>query len=120
MNFRCTALSAGHVATAAAFLFLFFAMSLPGLAQSTAGRVLGSVSDPSGAAVTGADTQGHTHDSTLTVPAAGLHPQYGRFSANWTGDAKPLPPRRRWSDKLARGQEVHPGADGLEAAPRAA
>src|SRR3984885_3426381 len=75
MNFRCTALSAGHVATAATFLFLFFAMSLPGLAQSTAGRVLGSVSDPSGAAVTGAsvivtDVERGT-SRTLTTDQAG-------------------------------------------------
>ncbi len=54
MKFRCTAMFAGHVATAAVLLFMFCAMCLPGLAQSTAGRVLGSVSDQSGAAVIGA------------------------------------------------------------------
>ena len=32
-----------------------------------------------GPAVTGADTQGHTHDPTLTAPAAGPHPRHGRF-----------------------------------------
>ena len=32
-----------------------------------------------GAAVTGADTQGHSHDPILTAPAAGWHPQRGRF-----------------------------------------
>jgi len=55
MKFRCTAMFAGHVATAAMFFSIFFcATCLPGIAQSTAGRVLGTVSDPSGAAVTGA------------------------------------------------------------------
>jgi hypothetical protein len=73
-----------------------------------------------GAAVTGADTQGQTHDPTLTALAAGPQPQRGRFSANWTGDAGPPPPWRRWSDEAAGGQEVQPGAGGLEAAPRAA
>ena len=75
MKFRCTATFAVHVATVATFLFLFFAMSLPGLAQSTAGRVLGSVSDPSGAAVTGAsviitDVERGT-SRTLTTDQAG-------------------------------------------------
>jgi carboxypeptidase family protein len=55
MKFRCTALSAGHVATAAVLFFMVCAMSSPGLAQSTAGRVLGTISDPSGAAVAGAN-----------------------------------------------------------------
>jgi hypothetical protein len=55
-----------------------------------------------------------------TGAVAGLQPQRGRFSANWTGDAGPPPPWRRWSDEAAGGQEVQPGADGLEAAPRAA
>jgi hypothetical protein len=55
MKFRCTALSAGHVATAAVLFFIVCAMSFPGLAQSTAGRVLGTISDPSGAAVGGAN-----------------------------------------------------------------
>src|SRR5580692_2378747 len=32
------------------------------------------------AAVTGADTEGHSHDPTLTAPAAGPHPRHGRFS----------------------------------------
>jgi len=55
MKFRCTAMFAGHVATVAMFFSIFFSVTcLPGIAQSTAGRVLGTVSDPSGAAVTGA------------------------------------------------------------------
>lgn len=55
MNFRCTASSAGHVATAAVLFFMVCTISFPGLAQSTAGRVLGTISDPSGAAVAGAN-----------------------------------------------------------------
>jgi hypothetical protein len=54
MKFRCTAMFAGHVVSAAILLFTVCAVCLPGLAQSTAGRVLGSVSDQSGAAVAGA------------------------------------------------------------------
>ena len=54
MKFRCTALSAGPVATAAVLFFMVCTMSFPGLAQTTAGRVLGTISDPSGAAVAGA------------------------------------------------------------------
>jgi len=41
MKFRCTALSAGQVATAAVLFFMVCTVSFPGLAQSTAGRVLG-------------------------------------------------------------------------------
>ena len=55
---RRTALSAGYKATfATRFLVLVLALSLlslPAPAQSTAGRVLGSVTDQSGAAVSGA------------------------------------------------------------------
>jgi hypothetical protein len=57
MKFRCTAMFAGNVVTAAVLLFALSAIcviSVPGFAQTTAGRVLGTVSDPSGAAVTGA------------------------------------------------------------------
>jgi hypothetical protein len=57
MKFRCTAMSAGQVATAASRMFLILmicAFSLPALAQSTAGRILGTVTDQSGAAVAGA------------------------------------------------------------------
>jgi len=59
MNIRCAAMSAGHpslVATRIVVLLLLVSVAcLPGLAQSTAGRVLGSVTDPSGAAVAGAN-----------------------------------------------------------------
>jgi hypothetical protein len=74
MKFRCTALSAGQVATAAIlFFFMVCTMSLPGLAQSTAGRVLGTISDPSGAAVAGAnvvvtDVERGTSRSLTTDP----------------------------------------------------
>src|SRR5271165_7057209 len=58
MKFRCTAMSAGQVASVASGMLLVVlmicALSMPGLAQSTTGRILGSVSDQSGAAVTGA------------------------------------------------------------------
>ena len=58
MKFRCTAMSAGQVASVASGIFLIVltvcAMGVPGFAQSTTGRILGSVSDQSGAAVTGA------------------------------------------------------------------
>jgi hypothetical protein len=74
MKFRCTALSAGHVATAAVLFFMVCTMSFPGLAQSTAGRVLGTISDPSGAAVAGAnvvvtDVERGTSRSLSTDPA---------------------------------------------------
>jgi len=54
MKFRCTATFARHVVSAAVLCFVLSAMCLPSLAQSTAGRVLGSVSDQSGAAISGA------------------------------------------------------------------
>ncbi len=60
MRFRSTALSAGHVTTAAiriALLIIVFTgclLSLPAMAQSTAGRILGSITDPTGASVAGA------------------------------------------------------------------
>ncbi len=76
MTFR-TAMSAGH-RTKAAILIIVIALSLtalPALAQSTAGRVLGSVTDQSGASVAGAtvvvtDTQRGT-TRTLTTDASG-------------------------------------------------
>src|SRR5260370_17791730 len=58
MTSRRTALSAGHEATLATQIVLLALalslLSLAALAQSTAGRVLGSVTDQSGAAVAGA------------------------------------------------------------------
>jgi hypothetical protein len=60
MPFRSTALSAGHVATAAIRIALLIVvltgclLSLPAMAQSTAGRILGSITDPTGASVAGA------------------------------------------------------------------
>jgi hypothetical protein len=80
MRFRCTALSAGHVATATKLAVLFLmicTVCLPGSAQSTAGRVLGSVSDPSGANVAGAtvivtDVQ-RGLSRTLTTDEAGAY-----------------------------------------------
>ena len=58
MKFRCTAMSAGQVASVASGMLLVVlticALGVPGLAQSTTGRILGTVSDQSGAAVTGA------------------------------------------------------------------
>src|SRR5580693_9195309 len=74
-----TAMSAGHRAKAATLIFaVVLALglsSLPALAQSTAGRVLGSVTDQSGASVAGAtvvvtDTQRGT-TRTLTTDASG-------------------------------------------------
>jgi len=80
MKFRCTAMSAGQVATAASRMFLILmicAFSLPGLAQSTAGRILGSISDQSGAAVTGATVVVTDVDRgtsrTLTTDQAGAY-----------------------------------------------
>ena len=53
MTFRCTAMSAGHETTTATRVVLLAItlclMSLPALAQSTAGRILGRVTDQSGA-----------------------------------------------------------------------
>ncbi|MFZ0418809.1 MAG: carboxypeptidase regulatory-like domain-containing protein [Candidatus Sulfotelmatobacter sp.] len=77
MKFRCTAMFAGHVVSAATLLFTVCAICLPGLAQSTAGRVLGSVSDQSGAAVAGAtvlvtDVSRGT-SRTLTTDEAGAY-----------------------------------------------
>jgi Carboxypeptidase regulatory-like domain/TonB dependent receptor len=58
MKFRRTAMSAGQVARVASGIFLIVltvcALGVPGSAQSTSGRILGSISDQSGAAVTGA------------------------------------------------------------------
>jgi hypothetical protein len=79
MTFRSTALSAGHettVATRIALLVLALGlMSVPALGQSTTGRVLGSVTDQSGASVPGAtviltDTQRGT-SRTLATDASG-------------------------------------------------
>jgi len=79
MTFRSTALSAGHETNVAAhIILLMLALSFLtsfGLAQSTAGRVLGSVTDQSGAAVAGAsvvvsDPQRGT-SRTLVTDASG-------------------------------------------------
>ncbi len=79
MTFRSTATSAVHettIATRIVLLVLAFSlMTLPAPAQSTAGRVLGSVTDQSGAAVAGAivvvtDTQRGT-SRNLTTDASG-------------------------------------------------
>jgi hypothetical protein len=79
MIFRSTAMSASHettLATRTVLLVLVLSlMSLPALAQSTAGRILGSVTDKSGASVAGAsvvvtDTQRGT-SRTLTTDATG-------------------------------------------------
>ena len=76
---RRTALSAGHEATLAipiVLLLVFLSlMSLPALSQSTAGRLLGTISDQSGASVAGAtvvvtDVQRGT-SRTLTTDASG-------------------------------------------------
>ncbi len=76
---RRTALFAGHEATLATQIVLLALalslLSLAALAQSTAGRVLGSVTDQSGAAVAGAtvvvaDTQRGT-SRTLVTDASG-------------------------------------------------
>jgi hypothetical protein len=86
MTFRSTALSAGHVTTLATRIVLFALaacvltgslLSLPALAQSTAGRILGSVSDQSGASVAGAtvivtDSERGT-SRTLTTDEAGAY-----------------------------------------------
>src|SRR5437879_3839012 len=79
MTSRRTALSAGHEATLATQIVLLALtlslLSLAALAQSTAGRVLGSVTDQSGASVAGAtvvvtDTQRGT-SRTLATDASG-------------------------------------------------
>jgi hypothetical protein len=79
MTSRCTALSAGHATTLATRIVLLVLtlglLCLPALAQSTAGRVLGTVTDQSGASVTGAtvtvtDTERGT-SRTLTTDASG-------------------------------------------------
>jgi hypothetical protein len=79
MRPRRTALSAVHESTLATRIVLFILfltlMSLPAAAQSTAGRVLGSVTDQSGASVAGAvvvvtDTQRGT-SRTLFTDASG-------------------------------------------------
>jgi hypothetical protein len=75
MTFRCTAMSAGHETTTATRVVLLAItlclMSLPALAQSTAGRILGRVTDQSGASVAGAtvvvtDTQRGTSRTLVT------------------------------------------------------
>jgi hypothetical protein len=79
MTFRSTALSAGHETSVATRTVLpvlaLILMCLPAPAQSTAGRVLGSVTDQSGASVAGAtvvvtDTERGT-SRTLTSDASG-------------------------------------------------
>jgi hypothetical protein len=79
MTSRSTAMSAGHETTLATRIVLpalaLSLISLSALAQSTAGRVLGSVTDQSGASVAGAtvvitDTQRGT-SRTLTTDSSG-------------------------------------------------
>jgi hypothetical protein len=79
MTFRSTALSAGHQTNAAARIILLILtltlLSPFALTQSTTGRVLGSITDQSGAAVAGAtvavsDTQRGT-SRTLVTDASG-------------------------------------------------
>jgi len=81
MTFPCTALSADHVATIARRTLLTLLMvcvgCLPGSSQSTTGRVLGSVSDQTGAAVISAnvtvtDVERGT-SRTLTTDDAGAY-----------------------------------------------
>jgi hypothetical protein len=84
MTFRSTALSAGHVTTAAIRIALLIIvvltgclLSLPAMAQSTAGRVLGSITDSTGASVAGAtvvitDVQRGT-SRTLATDDAGAY-----------------------------------------------
>ncbi len=75
MTFRSTALSAAHkTALATRFFILVLTLSLlslPAVSQSTAGRVLGTITDPSGASVAGAsvvitDTQRGISRSFIT------------------------------------------------------
>ena len=83
MTSRSTPMSAGHVVAStriflfvpAAILLALSLISIPALAQTTAGRVLGTVTDQSGAAVAGAtvvvtDTQRGTV-RTLTTDSSG-------------------------------------------------
>ena len=78
---RCTAMSAGHVATAAtrtlAIFLMLSALCFPAWAQSTAGRILGTISDPSGASVAGATVIVTDVDRgisrTLTTDGAGAY-----------------------------------------------
>jgi len=79
MTFQSAAMSAGEETTLATRIVLLILavslLSLPALAQSTAGRVLGTVTDQSGASVAGAtvvvtDTQRGT-SRTLTTDASG-------------------------------------------------
>ena len=81
MTFRCTAMSAGQVARVASriclILFTICALNLSALSQSTTGRILGNVSDSSGAAVAGAtvvvtDVQRGT-SRVLTTDQAGAY-----------------------------------------------
>ena len=81
MKFRCTALSADHVAKAAYRILVAFsvfsALCLPTWSQTTAGRILGTVTDQSGASVAGAsvivtDAQRGT-SRTLTTDQAGAY-----------------------------------------------
>jgi Carboxypeptidase regulatory-like domain/TonB dependent receptor len=87
MTFRSTALSAGQRTAATRICLSILALSLmssPALTQSTAGRVLGTITDQSGASVAGAtvtvtDTQrgssrSFTTDSTGEYVAADLIP----------------------------------------------
>ncbi len=79
MTFRCTAMSAGHEPTTATRIILLVLalslMSLPALAQSTAGRILGSVTDQSGASVAAQPSSSPTPQRgtsrTLTTDASG-------------------------------------------------
>jgi hypothetical protein len=90
----------GHGSTTAATRFLFatlilMVVSLPALAQSTAGRVLGSVTDPSGAAVVGATvviadvergtSRTLTTDETGTFVAPDLQPGTYKISVEYKG-----------------------------------
>jgi len=85
MTFRSTALSAGHVTTVPIRIALLIIivvltgclLSLPAIAQSTAGRVLGSITDSTGASVAGAtvvitDVQRGT-SRTLATDDAGAY-----------------------------------------------
>ncbi len=81
MKFRCTALSADHIAKAAYRILVAFsvfsALCLPTWSQTTAGRILGTVTDQSGASVAGAsvivtDAQRGT-SRTLTTDQAGAY-----------------------------------------------
>jgi Carboxypeptidase regulatory-like domain/TonB dependent receptor len=77
MRFRCTATFAGHVVTAAIFILALCALCPLALAQTTAGRVLGSVTDQSGASIPGATVVVTDVDRgtsrTLTTDEAGAY-----------------------------------------------